>query len=184
MKKLFLFFSLIFAAISSNAQNDLNSKGFWGLQLGGSASVYLPHTYNFAVIPYYNITPKLGAGLGLGFMYSNHLGEHHGAHCSVPMFADLKYVILNKEVSPFAETQFGLNFGLTGYKDFYYANYGLYYGSLQLGVSVRHSDISLGIMAYDYLKYVETFDSEIVNEGVVECSLFLRYAYNFKLTNR
>ena len=175
---MFLFLSLFFAVISSNAQNDLNNKCFWGLQLGGSASVYLPHTYNFAVIPYYKITPRLGAGFGLGFMYSNHLGEHHGPHCSASMFADLKYVFLNKEISPFAETQFGLNFGLTGYKDLYYANYGSYYGSLQLGVSVRRSDISLDIMAYDYSKYGETVD-----EGV-ECSLFLRYAYNFKLTDR
>lgn len=178
MKKLFLFLSLFFAVISSNAQNDLNSKGIWGLRLGSSASVYLPHTYNFAVIPYYKITPRLDTGIGLGFMCSNHLGEHQGAHCSVPMFADLKYVFLNKEISPFAETQFGLNFGLTGYKDLYYANYGSYYGSLQLGVSVRRSDISLGIMAYDYSKYGDTVDED------VECSLFLRYAYNFKLTDR
>ena len=180
MRKLLLSFCLMAFAFSLNAQELQNRKGEFGLKLGGSADIYRLQTYNISVIPYYQITPKLNAGLGMNFMYSNHLGEDHGEHCSVPLYADVKYVFLKESVAPFAEAQFGLNVGLTMAKDSYYANYAGHFGTFQLGVSIRRSDISLGIMAYDYSKHGE---SAVVGIGV-EYSLFLRYAYNFRLSDK
>lgn len=179
MKKCLLSLCFLLAAISLHAQNDLSDKGYFGLKLGGSASVYQLHTYSVSAIPYYKINPKLDAGLGFNFMYSNHLGEAQGGRCSLPLYADVKYVFLKKSVALFAEAQFGLNVGLTMYKDSYYANYAGHFGTFQLGVSVRRSDISLGVMAYDYSKHGESAATGIG----VEYSLFLRYAYNFRLTD-
>lgn len=184
MKKYLLSLCFLLIAISLHAQNDLNDKGYFGLKLGGSASVYQLHTYSISAIPYYKITPKLDAGLGFGFLYSYYLGERPA--CSLPFFADVKYDFLNKRVRPFIEAQVGLNFGLTSTNSISYSKFGLRYLTFQLGISVRHSDFSFGIMSCDYTQHNtinigwQYYGDTYHGSGN---SLFLRYAYNFRLTD-
>lgn len=175
MRKLLLSFCLMAFAFSLNAQGFQNRKGEFGLKLGATASVYQPHTYSITATPYYKITSKLDAGLGLGFLYSYYLGERSG--CSLPFYADVKYAFLSKRVTPFIEAQFGLNVSLTSTESVSYSKFGLRYITIQLGVSVHHSDFSAGIMSYNYTQH------NMMNYYYASGhSLFLRYAYNFKLT--
>ena len=179
MKKLFLLLFLFLASFPSNAQNELIEKGCYGLKIGGSASIYQLRTYSITATPHYKVTSKLDAGLGLGFLYSYHLGERSG--CSMPFYADVKYAFHNKRVTPFIEAQFGLNINLTSTESVSYTKFGLRYITIQTGVSVRHSDFSVGIMSYNYTQH------NMMNYGwdtyyASGHSLFLRYAYNFKLT--
>ena len=183
MKKYLLSLCFLLAAISLHAQNDLSDKGYFGLKLGGSASVYQLHTYSISAIPYYKITPKLDAGLGFGLLYSFCLGERPAG--SLPFFADVKYDFLNKRVKPFIEAQVGLNLSLTS-ESVSYTKFGLRYLTFQLGVSVRHSDFSFGIMSCDYTQHNtinigwQYYGDTYHGSGN---SLFLRYAYNFRLTD-
>lgn len=176
MKKCLLSLCFLLAVISLHAQNDLSDKGYFGLKLGGSASVYQLHTYSISAIPYYKITPKLDAGLGFGLLYSFCLGERPAG--SLPFFADVKYDFLNKRVKPFIEAQVGLNVSLTS-ESVSYTKFGLRYLTFQLGVSVRHSDFSFGIMSCDFTQHNTYWDTYHGSGN----SLFLRYAYNFRLTD-
>lgn len=185
MRKLLLSFCLMAFAFSLNAQGFQNRKGEFGLKLGGSASVYQLHTYSVSAIPYYKITPKLDAGLGFGLLYS-FVFRDCPASCSLPFFADVKYDFLNKRVRPFIEAQVGINLNLTSTESVDYTKFGLRYLTFQLGVSVRHSDFSFGIMSCDFTQrntiniggglYGDTYHGS-------GNSLFLRYAYNFRLTD-
>lgn len=176
MKKCLLSLCFLLAVISLHAQNDLSDKGYFGLKLGGSASVYQLHTYSISAIPYYKITPKLDAGLGFGLLYSFCLGGRPAG--SLPFFADVKYDFLNKRVKPFIEAQVGLNVSLTS-ESVSYTKFGLRYLTFQLGVSVRHSDFSFGIMSCDFTQHNTYWDTYHGSGN----SLFLRYAYNFRLTD-
>lgn len=176
MRKLLLSFCLMAFAFSLNAQGFQNRKGEFGLKLGGSASVYQLHTYSISAIPYYKITPKLDAGLGFGLLYSFCLGERPAG--SLPFFADVKYDFLNKRVRPFIEAQVGLNLSLTS-ESVSYTKFGLRYLTFQLGVSVRHSDFSFGIMSCDFTQHNTYWDTYHGSGN----SLFLRYAYNFRLAD-
>ena len=178
MKKYLLSLCFLFAAISLHAQNDLSDKGYFGLKLGATASVYQFHTYSISAIPYYKITPKLDAGLGFGLLYS-FVFRGCPASCSLPFFADVKYDFLNKRVRPFIEAQVGINLNLTSTESVNYTKFGLRYLTFQLGVSVRHSDFSFGIMSCDYTQHNTYWDTYHGSGN----SLFLRYAYNFRLTD-
>lgn len=184
MKKYLLSLCFLLAAISLHAQNDLSDKGYFGLKLGATASVYQLHTYSISAIPYYKITPKLDAGLGFGLLYSFVFRNCPAG--SLPFFADVKYDFLNKRVRPFIEAQVGINLNLTSTESVDYTKFGLRYLTFQLGVSVRHSDFSFGIMSYDFTQRNtinigwQLYGNTYHGSGN---SLFLRYAYNFRLTD-
>lgn len=178
MKKFLLSFCLMAFVFSLNAQNNQNRKGEFGLQVAGSAAVNPVQTYSISVQPYYKLTSKLGLGLGVGVLYTNHLGDDHFNHFSVPLYADLKYAFLNRKVSPYIEVKRGVNFGVTKYDAGSYANFGLNYSSFLLGVSVFRSDISFGFISYDCDQFGE-------NAGSITDGCFaIQYAYNFKLNDK
>lgn len=175
MKKLLFSICLMAMAFSLNAQENQNLKGEIGLQVAGSAAVKPVQTYGISVQPYYKLTPKLSLGLGTGLIYTDHLGIDQLNHYSVPLYADLKYAFIKRKVTPYIEMQRGINFGFPGYKEYTYSNFGINYGSILLGVSVARSDISIGLMSYDYSQHGE---HERYGGWVVH------YAYNFKLSDK
>ena len=178
MKKLLFSICLLAMAFSLNAQENQNLKGEIGLQVAGSAAVKPVQTYGISVQPYYKLTPKLSLGLGTGLIYTNHLGNDRLTHFSVPLYADLKYAFIKRKVTPFIEMRRGINFGFPGYKEYTYSNFGINYGSILLGVSVARSDISIGLMSYDYSQHGE-HERYGADGGWV-----IHYAYNFKLSDK
>lgn len=178
MKKLLFSICLMAMAFSLNAQENQNLKGEIGLQVAGSAAIKPVQTYGISVQPYYKLTPKLSLGLGTGLIYTNHLGIDQLNHFSVPLYADLKYAFIKRKVTPYIEMQRGINFGFPGYKDGAYSNFGINYGSILLGVSVARSDISIGLMSYDYSQHGE-HERYGADGGWV-----VHYAYNFKLSDK
>lgn len=72
----------------------------------GLGEVDLSNRIAFEAIGGYQITPNFFAGVGVGGQYF-HQGE--GAW-EVPVFADLKYDILNRSITPFVEAQIGYSF--------------------------------------------------------------------------
>lgn len=178
MKKLLFSICLMAMAFSLNAQENQNLKGEIGLQVAGSAAIKPVQTYGISVQPYYKLTPKLSLGLGTGLIYTNHLGNDRLTHFSVPLYADLKYAFIKRKVTPYIEMQRGINFGFPGYKEYTYSNFGINYGSILLGVSVARSDISIGLMSYDYSQHGE-HERYGADGGWV-----VHYAYNFKLSDK
>lgn len=178
MKKLLFSICLMAMAFSLNAQENQNLKGEIGLQVAGSAAAKPVQTYGISVQPYYKLTPKLSLGLGTGLIYTNHLGIDQLNHYSVPLYADLKYAFIKRKVTPYIEMQRGINFGFPGYKEYTYSNFGINYGSILLGVSVARSDISIGLMSYDYSQHGE-HERYGADGGWV-----VHYAYNFKLSDK
>lgn len=178
MKKLLFSICLMAMAFSLNAQENQYLKGEIGLQVAGSAAIKPVQTYGISVQPYYKLTPKLSLGLGTGLIYTNHLGIDQLNHYSVPLYADLKYAFIKRKVTPYIEMQRGINFGFPGYKEDTYSNFGINYGSILLGVSVARSDISIGLMSYDYSQHGE-HERYGADGGWV-----VHYAYNFKLSDK
>ena len=190
MKKcVLLVMSLWLTMIASSGQQPFHKAGEFDLQLGVSAAMgnQRAPVYVFAASPVglYRITPKLSLGLGTELIATTGIGlvYYEKLRYAVPVFLDLKYDFRNmpkdKPVCPFIELRGGFMLPFWMQKDIGYQNIDGYYTTVALGCSAYHSNFSLGLMMYDYSNYHTSYQSR-----AVEVSLFMRYAYNFRLSDK
>ena len=190
MKKgVLLVMSFWLATLALPAQQPFHKAGEIDLQLGVSAAMgnQRAPVYVFAASPVglYRITPKLSLGLGTELIATTGIGTiyYQELRFAAPVFLDMKYDFRNmpkdKPVCPFIELRGGFMLPFWMQKDIGYQNIDGYYTTVALGCSAYHSNFSLGLMMYDYSNYHTSYQSR-----AVEVSLFMRYAYNFRLSDK
>ena len=110
MKKIILV--AVFVTLASTLAFAQKSVGFKGAVNAGYVvscskigSVDLSNRIAVEAIGGYQITPNFFAGVGVGGQYF-----HEGEAWEVPVFADLRYDILNNSISPFIDAQVGYSF--------------------------------------------------------------------------
>ena len=121
---------------------------------------------HFAFMPQFNLeymlNPKIGLGIGSGFIYSISSGDIDPAG-SIPIYGQLTYYIGNRKTSPFINLKVGYMIGVfdADTKDYYICKHRLtgLHGSATIGVNISRSRIGVSVGSYHYeysYQYYET----------------------------
>ena len=188
-------------ALITKQENPYRPKNKFTLRVGGEID---PN--NLKHFPYPPISPHFALGLTLDYHFTEYLGMGLGAEWfgaskyghllhAIPVYADLKLNFWGKKnYSPFLETRLGYSIPLNKATEYYptngdgfYVDYILSgpYLSLGLGCSMKHSNLSAG-MVYSHVispgKLKESFNILYVNlpnflkRGI---NIYVRYDYTF-----
>lgn len=188
-------------APTNKLENAYRPKHKFTLRVGGEID---PN--NLKHFPYPPISPHFALGLTLDYHFTEYLGMGLGAEWfgaskyghllhAIPVYADLKLNFWGKKnYSPFLETRLGYSIPLNKATEYYptngdgfYVDYILSgpYLSLGLGCSMKHSNLSAG-MVYSHVispgKLKESFNILYVNlpnflkRGI---NIYVRYDYTF-----
>lgn len=188
-------------APTNKLENAYRPKNKFTLRVGGEID---PN--NLKHFPYPPISPHFALGLTLDYHFTEYLGMGLGAEWfgaskyghllhAIPVYADLKLNFWGKKnYSPFLETRLGYSIPLNKATEYYptngdgfYVDYILSgpYLSLGLGCSMKHSNLSAG-MVYSHVispgKLKESFNILYVNlpnflkRGI---NIYVRYDYTF-----
>lgn len=188
MRRSFVFvISLSLMMLASQAQQVFHKAGEIDLQLGVSAAMgnQRDPVYMFTGSPVLlaRVTPKLSLGIGTELIATTGIGLNYykNMRYAMPVFLDMKYDFRNmpkdKPVCPFIEMRAGYMLPFWMHKESDAQNIEGYYSTIAVGCSAYHSNVSLGLMMYDY-------SNPTASRRAIESSFFLRYAYNIRLSNR
>ncbi len=121
---------------------------------------------HFAFMPQLNLeymlNPKIGLGIGTGFIYAISSGDTDPAG-AIPLYGQLTFYIGNRKTSPFINLKAGYMIGVfdADTKDYYIGKHSLtgLHGSATIGVNINRSRIGVSVGSYHYeytYQYYET----------------------------
>lgn len=121
---------------------------------------------HFAFMPQLNLeymlNPKIGLGIGTGFIYAISSGDTDPAG-AIPLYGQLTFYIGNRKTTPFINLKAGYMIGVfdADAKDYYICKHRLtgLHGSATIGVNINRSRIGVSIGSYHYeytYQYYET----------------------------
>lgn len=204
MKKLLLSLCLMAILLSANAQNEKSeacklyrSRGF-SIEATASTGMFdvpmlvahqMPYLLAIGPTANYRFNRYVCAGLGAEFQMARGgcvvYSELDKFMMGVPVFANIKVNLGRRHISPFFAARAGMIFG---FNDVYENNYGYrfqgLYTDLGFGLSVKYSNVSIGMTCSDMRKtYQYTGNQCYGNEVVTDSNLnfYLRYSYSFGL---
>ena len=204
MKKLLLSFCLMAIMLSANAQNEKSeayklyrSKGF-NIEATASTGMFdvpmlvahqMPYLLAIGPTSNYRFNRYVCAGLGAEFQMARgghtDYPEFDKFMIGVPVFANIKVNMGRGHISPFFAARAGMIFG---FNDVYKNNYGYrfhgLYTDLGFGLSIKYSNVSIGMTCSDMLKTyqctgVQYYGDEV--ETVPNLNFYIRYSYSFGL---